>query len=548
MRLSDISIRTRLYGLIAFAMIVLILTMSLGSWLLSQYRINGPVYEKVENVRQLQNELEPSVLTIVRPYQTILSLSITKDPAEVTRLKALLERLEAKYRERQQYQKANLPDGALKTHATVESALAADEIFKIARAEVIPAVDSQHSDQAQKIVNDKIAPLFKIHLHHTEEALRLAQESARKTEEQAATSVSFWMTTLIVISIVAVAILWFAGWILARGILGSTRKLIVRVNEMASGASDLTARVDVQSRDEVGQLATGINAMIAKIQSIVSRVREASVKLLATAAEIAATSRASKRGPSMASAVRRRKSPRRCAKSPRRARNCRAPWAKSTSGRETRRPWPTPASERLAGMEGTMHQVVQATSSIASKLALIREKAANINVVVTTITKVADQTNLLSINAAIEAEKAGEYGRGFLVVAREIRRLADQTAVATLDIESMVRHMQDAVSAGVMQVDKFSGEVRAGMERVTEISGHTGQIIEEVHGLSSRFQTVNEGMRNQALGAQQINEAMAHVSGGAKQTKTVLDELNKATAYLRESVEMLNAEISQFRV
>ena len=195
-----------------------------------------------------------------------------------------------------------------------------------------------------------------------------------------------------------------------------------------------------------------------------------------------------------------------------------------------------------------MQQVVQSTSSIASKLALIREKAANINLVVTTITKVADQTNLLSINAAIEAEKAGEYGRGFLVVAREIRRLADQTAVATLDIESMVRHMQDAVSAGVMQVDKFSGEVRDGMARVTEISGHTGQIIEEVHGLSSRFQTVNEGMRNQSLGAQQINDAMAHVSGGAQQTKTVLDELNRATVYLRESVEGLNAEISQFKV
>ena len=114
----------------------------------------------------------------------------------------------------------------------------------------------------------------------------------------------------------------------------------------------------------------------------------------------------------------------------------------------------------------------------------IREKAENINVVVTTITKVADQTNLLSINAAIEAEKAGEHGRGFLVVAREIRRLADQTAVATLDIENIVRLMQDAVSAGVMQMDKFSGEVRAGVQRVAEISAQTGQIIEEVRALA----------------------------------------------------------------
>jgi hypothetical protein len=81
---------------------------------------------------------------------------------------------------------------------------------------------------------------------------------------------------------------------------------------------------------------------------------------------------------------------------------------------------------------------------------------------VVTTTQVADQTDLLSINAAGEAEKAGGHGRGFLVVAREARRLADQTAAATLDIESMVRLAQGAVSAGVLQTHKSSEEVRSG--------------------------------------------------------------------------------------
>jgi methyl-accepting chemotaxis protein WspA len=160
---------------------------------------------------------------------------------------------------------------------------------------------------------------------------------------------------------------------------------------------------------------------------------------------------------------------------------------------------------------------------------------------------VADQTNLLSINAAIEAEKAGEYGRGFLVVAREIRRLADQTAVATLDIENMVRHMHEAVSAGVMQMDKFSEEVRHGVERVAEINTQTGQIIEEVRTVSDRFQLVNEGVHNQSIGAEQINEAMLTVASGTKQTVASLDEFNTATAHLRESVKTLNEEIAQFK-
>jgi methyl-accepting chemotaxis protein WspA len=178
---------------------------------------------------------------------------------------------------------------------------------------------------------------------------------------------------------------------------------------------------------------------------------------------------------------------------------------------------------------------------------MIREKADSINAVVTTITKVADQTNLLSINAAIEAEKAGEYGRGFLVVAREIRRLADQTAVATLDIETMVRQMQDAVSAGVMQMDKFADEVRSGVAQVTKINQMTWEIINEVQSLSGRFQLVNEGMRNQTAGAQQINDAMAQIAAATSRSAQSIQEFERATATLRSSVEGLNQEIAQFK-
>jgi methyl-accepting chemotaxis protein WspA len=86
-------------------------------------------------------------------------------------------------------------------------------------------------------------------------------------------------------------------------------------------------------------------------------------------------------------------------------------------------------------MEAVMQQMEQASEAISNRLRIIDQKADKITAMVTTITKVAEQTNLLSFNAAIEAEKAGEFGRGFTIVAREIRRLADQSAVATLDIE-----------------------------------------------------------------------------------------------------------------
>src|SRR5271169_1682093 len=173
--------------------------------------------------------------------------------------------------------------------------------------------------------------------------------------------------------------------------------------------------------------------------------------------------------------------------------------------------------QSLAGMDQTMRGLAASTSSFGAKLSVISERAANINLAVTTITKVADQTNLLSINAAIEAEKAGEYGLGFLVVAREIRRLADMTAVSTLDIERMVKEMQYSVSAGVMEMDKFSEQVRQGVVEVQLIGSQLGQIIKAVQGLTGRFDQVNEGMRVQSQGAEQIREAVIHLSEGAHQ-------------------------------
>ena len=197
----------------------------------------------------------------------------------------------------------------------------------------------------------------------------------------------------------------------------------------------------------------------------------------------------------------------------------------------------------LTHMEETMRRVMDAAGSINAKLAVLSDKAGNISQVVTTITKVADQTNLLSLNAAIEAEKAGEYGRGFAVVATEIRRLADQTAVATYDIDQMVKEIQSAVAAGVMGMDKFSEEVRRGMQEVQQVGGQLSQVIQQVQALAPRVESVNDGMQAQASGAEQITQALTQLSEAAQQTVDSLrqsgqaiDELNRVAIGLRGGV------------
>jgi methyl-accepting chemotaxis protein len=200
----------------------------------------------------------------------------------------------------------------------------------------------------------------------------------------------------------------------------------------------------------------------------------------------------------------------------------------------------------LTRMEATMRHVMDAAGSITAKLAVLNEKAGNITQVVTTITKVADQTNLLSLNAAIEAEKAGEYGRGFAVVATEIRRLADQTAVATDDIEQMVKDIQSAVSAGVMGMDKFSEEVRRGMQEMQQVGGQLSEIIQQVQALAPRCEAVNEGMRAQATGAEQITEALAQLSDAAQQTVESLRQSGQAIDGLNQAASGMRSGVSRF--
>lgn len=202
--------------------------------------------------------------------------------------------------------------------------------------------------------------------------------------------------------------------------------------------------------------------------------------------------------------------------------------------------------EELSNIEETMQNISLSNRSIASKLSAITEKASNIGSVVTTISKVADQTNLLSLNAAIEAEKAGEFGVGFAVVAREIRRLADQAAMATSDIGLMVKEMQSAVTAGSMEMEQFTGDVGTGVEEMSRISGHFEKIIHDVEELTPRFDAVKAKMQSQAKGAYEINQEMGKLSSSVHEATKSVKRFEESTDTLMEIVDKLRSELSGF--
>lgn len=315
--------------------------------------------------------------------------------------------------------------------------------------------------------------------------------------------------------------------------------------EIAQG--DLTGKINAVGGDEAGQLLLSITKMTGNLNALIGQVKQSSILLTSTATKISANAKTQESAVNefgastteIAAAVKEITAT---------SQELSKTMNNVTESASETATLADAGREGLEGMESAMSTLSEANSSISSKLAVISERAKNINRVVTTISKVADQTNLLSLNAAIEAEKAGEYGLGFSVVAREVRRLADQTAVATLDIDQMVKEMQSSVSAGVMEMDKFTEHMRQGSETVHNISTQLGSIIEHVQELTEQFETVRQGMNTQASGAQQINNAMGQLTDAAQSTSTSIVAFNQATSDLRDAVGGLREEVTKFKV
>ena len=422
------------------------------------------------------------------------------------------------------------------------------------RAELITSVknlNALYDRILDQVDADAAAAMLAYHKNYgafLEESERMLKDFNRQVEAVTTAEMSRAMarnaavtSCLCVILIVSVLTLWLQSAALAKPVAGLTEAM----ERMRRG--DFTRRVIVDGAEQFRELGDGLNFLAEDLSLLVGQMQRSGMQVNATAAQIAA---AAKEQQGTAREI---------------AATTAEIGAASKQISETSTELVKAIDEvshvakdagqlansgqtAIGRMETTMRQINEASGAITAKLAVLNERTANINTIVTTITKVADQTNLLSLNAAIEAEKAGEYGLGFAVVAMEIRRLADQTAVATCDIEKAVKEMQSAVATGVMGMDKFSEEVRSGVGEIRQVGAQLGQVIQQVQMLTPRFQTVDEGVHAQAAGAKQICLTLAQLSQAAQQTAESLHDSDLAIEQLNDAVRGLQSSVARFKL
>ncbi|CAI8972564.1 methyl-accepting chemotaxis protein WspA [Pseudomonas sp. IT-P12] len=415
--------------------------------------------------------------------------------------------------------------------------------------EILGAVLDLHkrSQEAQAIAlfNEQLTPAWTAGRMKLNDILRQNKAVADKDIEiidNAVVSAKIVMGISLLVAVLAAAL---CGLLLMRAIMAPMNRIVQILEVMRTG--DLSGRLNLERKDEFGAVETGFNDMMVELTSLVSQAQRSSVQVTTSVTEIAATSKQQQATATETAATTTEigATSREIAAT---SRDLVRTMTEVSTAADQASVAAGSGQQGLARMEETMHSVMGAADLVNAKLAILNEKAGNINQVVVTIVKVADQTNLLSLNAAIEAEKAGEYGRGFAVVATEVRRLADQTAVATYDIEQMVREIQSAVSAGVMGMDKFSEEVRRGMFEVQQVGEQLSQIIHQVQALAPRVLMVNEGMQAQATGAEQINHALVQLGDASSQTVESLRQASFAIDELSQVAVGLRSGVSRFKV
>jgi methyl-accepting chemotaxis protein len=201
-------------------------------------------------------------------------------------------------------------------------------------------------------------------------------------------------------------------------------------------------------------------------------------------------------------------------------------------------------SETIVGMSGIQHIVSQVSGDVNQ----LGQRSDDIGEIVAVIRGIAEQTNLLALNAAIEAARAGEQGRGFAVVADEVRKLAEKTGSATGEISQMINAIQQQVRQTVLNMEQSQDEVGAGVSRAEKAGAAISEILASIESVSGMMQLIATGASNQRNMVTEIYSQVEQIDNGIESALALTQVAEKSCEHLTGHTAKLHQQVSLFKL
>ncbi len=373
-----------------------------------------------------------------------------------------------------------------------------------------------------------------------------AQERARSSAARMNAIAAKARTTMLVNGAVALVIGLILAAILSRSIADPLRLIASAAERLAKG--DLSGeKIELDRRDEVGALARsfsglaeGMRAQIRSITEGVNVLSTAATQISTSTTQLAATSAETAAAVSETTTT---------VEELRQTAIVASQKAKSVS--ETSQRAAQVAQSGRQSVDDTvagMRRIREQMDSIAERMVRLNEQSQSIGQIVTTVEDLAAQSNMLAVNAGIEAAKAGEHGRGFAVVAQEVRNLAEQSRQATAQVMAILADIQKATSAAMMATEQGGKSVDAGVSQASQAGQSIAQINANVSDSAAAAAQIAASSQQQLVGVDQVAASMDGVKQASLQNADGARQLEAAARNLKELGDRLQRVIQHYRL
>jgi methyl-accepting chemotaxis protein len=413
---------------------------------------------------------------------------------------------------------------------------------------VLPIIDllqAEKFEQAHQLSKDVMAPGF-AKASVSIDALIHLQVDAAKNEYERVEKLTKIIRVAAIASILAGLTLSIAlGLFITRSVNSGVRELAKTATKLANG--ELTARVDWDSKDELGDVGRAFNQMAAEFSSLISQVRQSADQVAnAAAAQTSTAERVSevsgKQTEQAANAAASIDSLNMAVKEI--AQKTLDVVASANDASTMADEGQQVVNRAVLGIK----QVAVTVSESAQLMASLGQRSDQIGQIVNVIKDIAEQTNLLALNAAIEAARAGEQGRGFAVVADEVRKLAERTATATAEISKMISAIQSETGNAVATMEKGSIEVNDGVGLANQAGQSLQNINNSVKGVVNMIAQISDATRSQSETTNEITSRVDQIADMAKENAASIDETTHASRDLQKLSGHLQQVVSRFKL